>query len=147
MQDGGGDPGFWVPTGRRHGKRGTCKDLSRTRCKHEHLIQHTCIRSRASSRGYTFEACLSERIKFVEGSSGARAVVVHGSSAMVVVHGRRGTWRIRGLRMSRYLANLRSRTCSRRHLCGVVELGASKGYLTGPRSPAVVVLAVTCSRT
>ena len=30
----------------------------RTWCKHEHLIQHTRIRSRASSRGYTFEACV-----------------------------------------------------------------------------------------
>ena len=29
----------------------------RARCKHGHLRQHTCIRSRASSRGYTFKAC------------------------------------------------------------------------------------------
>ena len=36
-KDGGGDPGYEVPTGWRHGERGTCKDLSRTRCKHEHL--------------------------------------------------------------------------------------------------------------
>ena len=43
-----------------------------------------------SSRGYTFEACISERIKFVEGSSGARAiveVVVLATVVEVVVHG------------------------------------------------------------
>ena len=31
---------------------------SRTRCKHGHLIQHTWIHSRTSSRHYTFEACI-----------------------------------------------------------------------------------------
>ena len=39
--------------------------------------------------GYTFEACISERVEFDEGSSGTRAVeevVVHGSVVKVAVH-------------------------------------------------------------
>ena len=58
---------------------------TRKRCNHEHLIQHTCIRSRASSQVYTFEACVSRRFKNVEGSSRSR-VVVEVVVLKVVVH-------------------------------------------------------------
>ena len=61
----------------------------RTRSKHRvHLIQHTCIRSWASSRHYTFEACISgaDRVRcgvgevdvlgmFGSGSRGTRRLV------------------------------------------------------------------------
>lgn len=53
---------------------------TRTQCKHEHLIQHTCICSRASFRGQTFEACVLGRFKIVEGTISSRVVVE------VVVH-------------------------------------------------------------
>ena len=42
-------------------------DTVQTRASHT-----TCIRSRAASRGYTFEACILKWIKFIEGSSGSR---------------------------------------------------------------------------
>ena len=104
MQGWWGAPGFRVPTVRRHGNRGTCKDLSRTRCKHEHLIQHAHIRSRCrlgvipSKRAFG-----AERVR--SGSSYSRVVgvvVVHGSCRIHdddrrtrFVDGRvdgRGTW-------------------------------------------------------
>ena len=75
MQDGGVIPATGFP--RDSGMEMTI----RTRCKHEHLIQHTCIRSRAVVLGgYTFEACVSRRFKNVKGSSRSRVVVE------VVVH-------------------------------------------------------------
>ena len=51
--------------------------------KLEHLIQHTSIRSRASSRCYTFEACIfgAVRVRY-----DVEEVVVHESSWEVVVH-------------------------------------------------------------
>ena len=60
----------------------------RTRCK-RCISFNTCIRSRAASRRYTFEACVFGAVRVVEGSSRSRAVVevdVHGSSWEVVVH-------------------------------------------------------------
>ncbi|EMS59193.1 hypothetical protein TRIUR3_31733 [Triticum urartu] len=42
---------------------------SQTRCKQEHLIQHTCIRSMVSSRGYTFEACISGVVQVTRSST------------------------------------------------------------------------------
>ena len=61
------------------------------------LIQHTFIHGR-SSRGYTFEACISGRVEYDEGSSGTRAVVevvVLATVVEVVVPGRRGSSRSR----------------------------------------------------
>ena len=49
-----GDPGYRVPTVRWYGNEEEHGMTTRKRCNHEHLIQHTCIRSRASSQGYTF---------------------------------------------------------------------------------------------
>ena len=54
--------------------------ITRTQCKHKRLIQHTCIRSRASSQGYTFEACVLGADRVRSGSSGSQVgeeVVVH----------------------------------------------------------------------
>ena len=85
MQGWLGAPGFRVPTVRWHGNRVTCKDLSRTRCKHELLIQQS-IRSRASSRHYTFEACLFWADRVRSGSSCTHCLVE--STATVVVHSR-----------------------------------------------------------
>ena len=53
-----------------------------TQCKREHLIQQS-IRSTDVVSGYTFEACLLKRIKFVEGSSGSSGSQV---GEEVVVH-------------------------------------------------------------
>ena len=39
MQGWWGAPEFRVPTGRWHGKRGASQATTRSRCKHEHLIQ------------------------------------------------------------------------------------------------------------
>ena len=65
---------------------------TRKRCNHEHLIQHTCIRSTDVVSGLYLRSVHSGRNAFeVE-------VVVHGVImevvvlATVVVHGRRGTW-------------------------------------------------------
>ena len=63
MQDGGVIPDYRVPMGRRHGKRGgTCKDNSDT--VQTYGTSHTthAFDHGRSSRGYTFEACISERI-------------------------------------------------------------------------------------
>ena len=61
----------------------------RTRCK-RCISFNTCIRSTAVILGgYTFEACISKRVEFDEGSSGTRAVVevvVLATVVEVVVH-------------------------------------------------------------
>ena len=75
-----GAPGFRARTVRWHGNEEEHGMTTRKRCNHEHLLQHTCIRSRTSSQGYTFEACISGRFEFNEGSCGTRVVVE------VVVH-------------------------------------------------------------
>ena len=56
----------------------TNRSWSKTRASHT-----TCIRSRASSRRYTFEACIfgAVRVRY-----DVEEVVVHGSSWEVVVH-------------------------------------------------------------
>ena len=100
MQGWWGAPGFRVPTGRRHGKRGTCKDNSNTvRTWASHTTKHSFTGQRLG--GYTFEACISERVEFDEGSSGTRAVVevvVLVTVVEVVVHSGRGScsgsWRV-----------------------------------------------------
>ena len=83
MQDGGvlSDSGFPRDGGmaneEEHAK------TSRTWCKHEHLIQHTFIRSTVDRLGaYTFEACVfgAVRVRY-----DVEEVVVHGSSWEVVV--------------------------------------------------------------
>ena len=58
---------------------------TRKRCNREHLIQHTCIRSRASSRHYTFEACIfgADRVRCGVGEVDVLGMVV----VEVVVHG------------------------------------------------------------
>ena len=63
----------------------------------------TCIRSRASSRGYTFEACVFEANRF---------------GGEVVVHGRRGSSGTRSF-SERYLGSFE-----------LADLVISKGYLT-----------------
>ena len=74
-----GAPEYRVPTCRRQGNKELAKNNSDTvqpRASHTSLN----IRSRASSRHYTLEACVSRRFKNVEGSSHSRVVVE------VVVH-------------------------------------------------------------
>ena len=53
---------------------------TRTRCKHEHLMHRKHSFSEGHLGGYTFEACILERIEFVV------EVVVHESSWEVVAH-------------------------------------------------------------
>ena len=69
---------------------------TQTRCKRENLIQQSIQSMGDCLVGYTFEACISERVEFDEGSSGTRAVVevvVLAAVVEVVVHGRRGSSR------------------------------------------------------
>ena len=87
-----GDPGYRVPTGRWHDNEEEHGMTTRKWCNHEHLIQHTCIRSTNVVSGLYLRSVHSGRNAFeVE-------VVVHGVImevvvlATVVVHGRRGTW-------------------------------------------------------
>ena len=88
-----GAPGYRVPTVWRHGNRGTCKDLSRTRCTHEQLIQHMHSYTSVASGLYL------RSVRFRGGSSrcDVEEVVVHGVIVevvvltTVVVHGRRGS--------------------------------------------------------
>ena len=97
-KDGGALPDTGFPHVGGKAKEGQRAPIVQTRGKTRvHLIQDAFIRSRASSRGYTFEACVFERIEFVEGSRRSR---VDGSgtcrrrSRVVVevdVHGRRGS--------------------------------------------------------
>ena len=70
-----GAPGNRVPTGQRHGKLGeTCNDNSKTvQTRASPTTQ--AFGPRTSSRGYTFEACISGRFKIVEGSRRSRVVV------------------------------------------------------------------------
>ena len=84
-----GAPGYRVPLRRRHSNEEEQANDNSDTVQHGHLIQHTFIRSRASSWVYTFEACISERVEFNEGSSGTRAVVevvVLATVVEVVVH-------------------------------------------------------------
>ena len=93
-------------------KRGIARTI-RSRSK-RCISFNTCIRSRASSRGYTFEACVFGAVRVVEGSSCSRGdgsgtyhsgsscsspVDVRGPRGLrgstVVVHGRRGSSRTR----------------------------------------------------
>ena len=54
-------------------KEGQRAPIVKTRGKTRvHLIQHALIRSRASSRGYTFEACIIEMDQVLEGSRHSR---------------------------------------------------------------------------
>ena len=78
-KDGGVLPDYRVPTGRRHGKRGTCKDLSRTRCKHTVHLRH--MHSVMSGRHLRI---IPLKRAFRGGSKSSREVVVH--VATVVVH-------------------------------------------------------------
>jgi len=78
-----GAPGYRVPTGRRHGKRGgTC--TKQTGTVQTYGSSHTtCIRSRASSRRLYLRS-----VHFRSGSGlTVVGVVVHGSPREVVVHG------------------------------------------------------------
>ena len=74
-----GDPGFRVPTGWRHGKRGTC--TKQTGTVQTYRTSHTCkgISSRSSR-------VIPLKRAFRGGSKSSREVVVHGSSSEVVVH-------------------------------------------------------------
>ena len=83
MQGWWGAPDYRVPTWWWQGKRGQRAPTNRARCKHEHLIHHTCIRSRRSSRGYTFEACVIEavRVKRCSRSRSSWEVVVLGDGS------------------------------------------------------------------
>ena len=83
MQGWWGAPEFRVPTGRWYGKRGASQATIRTRCTHEHFIQHTCIRSRAVVSGLYLQS-----VHFRGGSSSMRC---RGSSrtCFVNVRGRR----------------------------------------------------------
>ena len=88
-----GDPGYRVPTGRRYGKQGgTC--LKQTGTVQTRASHTTCIRPRVIvSAVIPLKRAFSERIKFVEGSSGTRAVVevaVLAKIVEVVVHVRLG---------------------------------------------------------
>ena len=76
------DPGYRVPMVLRHGKtrrnmQESIRDMVQTRASHTSLMHSF---HGWSSRGYTFEACISGRFKNVEGSSRSRVVgevVVH----------------------------------------------------------------------
>ena len=89
MQGWWGAPGFRVPTVQLHGKRGGTYTKQTGTMQTYGSSCTTCIRSRASSRRYTFEACILGRIEVVEGSSCSRAVVevvVLATVVEVVVH-------------------------------------------------------------
>ena len=81
-KDGGALPDTGFPHVGGKAKEGQRAPIVRTRGKTRvHLIQHACVRSRASSQGYTFEACKRDDSRSVQsrGSSCSRFVVVHTS--------------------------------------------------------------------
>ena len=82
MQGWWGAPGFRVPTGRRHGKRGTCKEQFGHGPNIGCISYNTCIRSTGDHLGI-----IPSKRAFRSGSSSTKEVVVHGSSWEVVVHG------------------------------------------------------------
>ena len=67
MQGWWGAPEFRVPTGRWHGKRGTCKDNSITVQNSSISYNTQAFVHMRSSRGYTFEACIFGAVRVRSG--------------------------------------------------------------------------------